>query len=188
MNLVPRPLKIVERYRAKGDQITVVTSNCNYMIGEKIRHEGGWLTEKVENGVRYIRVAAISGYRDSMRRRLLNYSQFALLSLIVGWRASQRENGKTTIMVDISPLFVALAGYFLSHLQARSNLVLEITDLPESDFELEMFNKPFLRRLTDRVFRHIYRRADHIVTLTPGTKKHIEELGISGAKITTVAN
>jgi len=183
-----RPLEIVERYQSQGHRVTVITSSCNFMTGNINGNAGGKSIRRTENGIEYIRVAAVSKYRSSMVRRLMNYALFTVLAFLSGMKVCPRNCGKTIILVDISPPFAALGGYILSRFRTKARLVLEVTDLPESVFELGMFNSPFFRWLTDRVFRHIYRVSDHIVTLTPGAERHIAGLGVARKKITTITN
>jgi glycosyltransferase involved in cell wall biosynthesis len=184
-----RPLEIGERYSRQGNKVTVITSNCNFMTGAEIIPGGGLFAKQEENSLRYIRVKAVRNYRESMKRRLSNYALFTLLSLGAGIKAYDARYEKDTIIfVDISPPFAALGGYLLAKLRSNSHLVLEITDLPESVFELGMFSQPFWKKITDWFFKKFYQGADHIITLTPGAQKHLEDLGISGQKITTVTN
>lgn len=158
------------------------------MTGEPNQKRGYLIEKRAERGIFFYRTRALKHYRRTLCRRLMNYALFTILAFCAGMRIKSNSDEKNVIFVDISPPFAALGGYLLSRFKKNSKLVLEITDLPESVFKVGLFNRPFLRNITDQVFRHIYRNADHIVTLTPGAKRHIRDLGIDEEKIITVMN
>jgi glycosyltransferase involved in cell wall biosynthesis len=95
---------------------------------------------------------------------------------------------ETIVFVDISPPFAALGGYLLHRFMKRSRLVLEITDLPESVFAIGMFTTVWMKKVIINVFRHIYRRSDMIVALTPGARRHIINQGIDPGRVEVVTN
>lgn len=183
-----RPLEIVNRYQRMGHRITVITSSSNWMTGRIESKKKTLFSCHTENGMEFIRVAAIPKYRSSMFRRLLNYAVFTLLAFWAGTRILSKKEENAIIFVDISPPFAVLGGYFLSRLRKKARLILEITDLPETVFELGMFDNIILKTVTGRVFRHIYKVSDQIIALTPGARRHIADLGISQDKITIVTN
>jgi glycosyltransferase involved in cell wall biosynthesis len=184
-----RPLEIAEYMAALGYNISTITSAGNFMTGNSSSPRSWRLFHHARRGkVSYIYTYALPEYRKSMTRRLLNYAVFTVLAILGGLSAKRIVNSETIVFVDISPPFAALGGYLLHRFMKRSRLVLEITDLPESAFAIGMFTTVWMKKVIIGVFRHIYRRSDMIVALTPGARRHIISQGIDPGRVKVVTN
>jgi glycosyltransferase involved in cell wall biosynthesis len=171
----------------KGHEVTMVTSGLS--SAEFPVPEGQTHAECEVDGMRVISVAA--GYNDPHRgtglsgwQRMLKFYGFA--------RAAARV-GKTLAKPDVvfathTPLTVGLAGIAL---QQHFNIpfVFEVRDLwPEALVNVGALNNPGAIWWLRRMARKIYRRADHIVALSPGMKEGVVRTGIPAEKVTVIPN
>lgn len=118
--------------------------------------------------------------------RMLNYSSFCLSAGISGSFLERPD-----VVVATSPqLLVGLAGWWIAKLK-RVPFVLEVRDLwPESLAAVGVGNaKSLLHRLLGKVAGFLYRKADHIVVVTPAFREHLVRCWqVPAQKISVVQN
>lgn len=158
------------------------------MTGDIVKSNHSRITLDDDATVDLIGVPSVSRYRNNMTRRLFNYFLFTFFSFIAGFRLIGRNDNDARILLNISPPFAVLSGYFLSRVRRKASLILEVTDLPESVFELDMFNHRLIRSMTKRFYDRAYRDSDFIIPLTYGVAREIEDKGISREKIIPIPN
>lgn len=171
----------------KGHDVTMITSGL--ANAEFPTAAGEPYSEYEVEGIRVVSVPAAyndphTGTGMSGWQRMLKFYQFA--------RAASRA-GKTLDRPDIvfathTPLTVGLAGMALSrHFDVP--FVFEVRDLwPEALVNVGALRNPLATGWLRRMARKIYRRADHIVALSPGMKEGIVQAGIRAEKVTVIPN
>lgn len=117
-------------------------------------------------------------------RRILAFVWFMLLATWVALRQRQID----VIFATSTPLTIAVPAMVASFIN-RKPFVFEVRDLwPEVPIKLGILTNPvliFLARVLERV---AYRRAHHIVALSPGVHEAIVRSGIAPDKITVIPN
>lgn len=171
----------------KGHDVTMITSgvaNAEFPVPEGKTH-----AEYEVDGIRVVSVAA--AYNDPHMgtglkgwQRMLQFYAFA--------RAATRV-GKTLAKPDVvfathTPLTVGLAGIALQR-HFSIPFVFEVRDLwPEALVNVGALNNPVAIWWLRRMARKIYRKADHMVALSPGMKEGIVRTGIADDRVTIIPN
>jgi colanic acid biosynthesis glycosyl transferase WcaI len=181
-----RHLDLVHYLQDKGCEVTVVTCGANYMTGE--RASGQSLLRKTEyDGIPILSTFSVASHRKSPARRILNYIAFAAAGFLAAlkWKPKHKRRA---VMADISPVFATLPAYLLSLLRRNTNLVLEITDIPESIFAVRAVRNKLFEKMIMYYVRKIYRRGAILIALTKGAKRHLENQGVPLQKVVLVSN
>jgi len=174
------------RYLAgKGHEVTMITSgvaNAEFPLGPD-----GKDREYTVDGIRVLSVAG--GYNDPHLgtamggcRRALKFCGF--------WQAAVRAGKKlvppNVVFATHTPLTVGLAGEALGR-HFGVPFVFEVRDLwPQALVNIGALRNPAVIQLMKWTARHIYRKADHIVALSPGMKQGIVDSGIDEEKVTLI--
>jgi colanic acid biosynthesis glycosyl transferase WcaI len=148
-----------------GHQVTVLTGFPNYPTGKlhpdyrgKLRRLT--LREKSE-GMDVVRTWHLPQPNRSSLGRVVNYGTFWLSASLRGLRLERPD----VIIATSPPPLVALAGAWLAR-RHRCPFVFEVRDLwPES---LQAVGFRGLSRMVGGLARFLYRRADHVVPVSPG--------------------
>lgn len=172
---------------AKGHDVTMLTSGLTNGEFPVCRDE--LCCEHEIDGIHVVSVRG--GYNDpnlgtglSGWRRMLKFYEFARA-------ASQAGRGLTkpdVVFATHTPLQVGLAGAALSD-HFRVPFVFEVRDLwPEALVNVGALGNPLAIWWLRRMARSIYRRADHIVALSPGMKDGVVRAGVAPEKVTVIPN
>ncbi len=152
--------------RARGHEVTVLTSMLHYNPSEKILNNPIYrarrlFTESKESGVRVFRVY-MPLKRKRVRSRALDYLWFHLATLIV---AAIRIPRQDVIFVPSPPITLGLEGYLLARLK-RGQLVYDVRELwPDVPIRLGLIRNPFLVRLVTALETFVYRRSACITSI-----------------------
>lgn len=155
-----------------GHEVTVLTGFPNHPDGvlrpDYRRHfRRGVFREQVD-GISVVRSWLLPLPNRKPLERMLNYSSFCASASITGSFLSRPD-----IVIATSPqLLVGLAGWWVAKLKGVP-FVLEIRDLwPESLAAVGVGNaNSMLHRGIGRLAASLYRRADHIVVVTPAFRE-----------------
>jgi glycosyltransferase involved in cell wall biosynthesis len=143
------------------------------------------------DGVKLVRVRSATSYRGNGIARMLNIAEFALRVRWLGRSCFHGELARPDIIVGSSPhLFAAWAAEWLSR-RLHARFVFEVRDLwPESLVALGVFGRRHPVVVALRALeRHLYRRADAIVSLLPEAWRYIaRQRRVPREKITWIPN
>jgi glycosyltransferase involved in cell wall biosynthesis len=154
-----------------GHCVTILTAFPNYPEGcvleayrRKFRMIDHWC------GLRVVRTWIYATPSKGFIPRLCNYFSFVFSSIILGTRAAGPQD---VVVVESPPLFLGLAGLFVSRMK-RARLVFNVSDLwPESAVALGVIRNRALIRLAGSLERFIYERSDLISGQTRGIVSNI---------------
>jgi len=171
----------------KGHRVTMITSglaNPEFPVPE-----GRRCVERDVDGIRVVSVAG--GYNDPHLgtaltgwRRMLRFYEFARAASKVARELDRPD----VVFATHTPLTVGLAGISASR-HFGVPFVFEVRDLwPEALVNVGALGNPMAIWWLRRMARTIYRRADHIVALSPGMKEGVVRAGVAPSRVTLIPN
>jgi len=139
--------------------------------------------EKID-GIDVLRVITYLGPNKGFARRIANYLSYLFSAAVFCPRVKNVD-----VVVSTSPqFFCGLAGFFVFRLR-RAKWVLEISDLwPESIIAVGALRQKQLIRILEGIETFMYRRADHLISVTNSFKRHIMARGVGEDKLTVITN
>jgi len=179
-------LLFAKELAARGHQVEVLTGFPNYPGGKlypgyRIRP---WEREQID-GINILRVALYPSHDKSGLHRSLNYISFALSAATFGMALIAKPD---VMYVYHPPITVGLAAAAIGLIR-RVPFVYDIQDLwPDTIAATGMMSNRLILRILAKVCQFVYRRARHIVVLSPGFKNRIAKQGVSKAKIDVIYN
>lgn len=171
---------------ARGHDVEVLTGFPNYPGGDvypgyRIRP---WTREQID-GISILRVALYPSHDKSSFRRVLNYVSFAISAAIIGTALVRKPD---VVYVYSPPATIGFPAIVFGLLR-RVPFVYDIGDLwPDTVAVSGMLSNPLALRLLDKWCRYVYRRARHIVALSPGLKQLLVRRGVPSDKIDVIYN
>ncbi|MFC1764459.1 glycosyltransferase family 4 protein [Planctomycetota bacterium] len=171
----------------KGHQVTMVTSGWdNPMMS--IRENDLWVRLEVD-GIQVVGVPG--GYNDpklgtglSGIQRMRKFYEFARVAGRIGRKLTRPD----MVLATHTPLPIGLAGIKLSRF-FHVPFLFEVRDLwPEALTDAGLLSNPVVIWWLRRLAHKIYRRADHIIALSPGMKSGILAYGIPDDHVTVIPN
>ena len=181
---------IAAALRAHGHDVTVLTGFPNHPDG-KLRPEyrkpfRGLVFREQVGLVNVVRSWLLPFPNRKAYERMLNYGSFCLSAGVTGSFLPRPD-----LVIATSPqLLVGLSGWWVAKIK-RIPFVLEVRDLwPESLAAVGAGNaNSFLYRILHKIAGFLYRKARHIVVVTPAFRDHlIRHWRVSPDKISVVHN
>jgi colanic acid biosynthesis glycosyl transferase WcaI len=148
---------LAQRMVKAGHDVTVLTAMPNYPTGRILPGYKGLVQREEIEGVNVIRTFIYPTQKASFLPRLTNYFSFVLSSALLGTFLLRRSD---YLLVESPPLFLGLAGFWLSRIK-RARLVFNVSDLwPESAVRLGLLREgSWSYRLSAWLESFCYRRA-----------------------------
>jgi glycosyltransferase involved in cell wall biosynthesis len=173
--------KLVRFLASRGHQVNVIAGSINASNEQTEPEE----SQKSENGgyIKVHRLPSPRGMRRNLASRLVTYATFA-------WRAYRfgRLLERPDIIVgSIQPLFTGLAAVRLAR-QYRVPFLLEVRDLWPDALVAKGAVTGCKASVLHCIANHLYRKADRIVSLTPGIKVELEKKGIPPSRLDVFTN
>lgn len=117
-------------------------------------------------------------------QRFVSFFRFMILSSYV----SLIESNVNLIFATSTPLSVGFPALINFYLRKR-DFIFEVRDLwPEVPIQMGAINNKTIKRILKNFEKLIYRKSKHIITLSPGMSKGVEDLFISKSKISMIPN
>ena len=185
-----RAAELSRHWARMGHDVTVLTGFPNHPTGvvpEEWRSRlRGLRYKETVDGVHVVRTWLWPLPNRKAHERIRNYASFCFSSAISGL-----ELEKPDVVIATSPqLLVALSGWWLAWWK-RAPFVFEVRDLwPESLAAVGAGGEgSLLHRMLGAIAGFLYRRANHIVVVTPAFEDHlIRHWQVPEAKISIVEN
>lgn len=148
---------LASHFVRRGHSVTVLTAMPNYPTGKVYAGYRGLLRRENLEGVDIIRSFIYPTSKTDLLRRLTNYFSFVITSSVSG---SLLLKPPDYLMVESPPLFLGLAGLWLSRFK-RTRLIFNVSDLwPESALRLGVIHeRGSLYRLALQLEALCYRHA-----------------------------
>jgi glycosyltransferase involved in cell wall biosynthesis len=164
----------------KGHKVTILTGTelNNPLAGIKQKKD-----EYIE-GIHVIYLKTPYSNYMSFKKRLYSFIGFSWRSTLSGIKIKKYD----LIFATSTPLSVAIPGIILSFFR-RVPMVFEVRDLwPEVPIQTGVIKNPTIIKLLRFFENFTYRRAKHIIALSPGMAEGILTTGISKDKVTMIPN
>src|ERR1035437_8715454 len=171
---------------ARGHEVEVLTGFPNYPGGHiypgyRIRP---WVREQID-GISILRVALYPSHDKSAFGRVLNYVSFAISAALIGTVLIKKPD---VVYVYHPPATIGFAAVALGLLR-RVPYVFDICDLwPDTVEASGMLSNSVALRLLGKWCNFVYRRARHIVVVSPGFKQKLVDRGVPPVKIDIIHN
>jgi len=185
-----RHYELARRLVDRGFDVSIICSSFHHKTHKPAREFRGALLVEDADGVQYVWVRARFAYSTNGLGRMLNMAEFAAQVRRLGGTRFRRSAAWPDVIIGSSPdLLTARAALGLAR-RFGVPYVLEIRDLwPESLVEVGGFKaKHPLVRALEVLEKHLYRRADRIISLMPEAWRRIEDVGVSRDKVVWISN
>lgn len=172
----------------RGDQVTVLTGIPDYPEGHF--HKGYSLFKKrVEfvNGVKVIHVPLIPRGDGGKIRMVLNYASSVFFFFFYGWYQALFHRYDAVFVHDTSPAFISLPAKTVSKVQ-KIPLYHWILDMWPESLTAGGINGGKFYTLIHKMMKGIYKRDTEILITSKGSRKLLNERGVSDEKITYLPN
>jgi glycosyltransferase involved in cell wall biosynthesis len=179
-------LAFARELAARGHDVEVLTGFPNYPGGDvypgyRIRL---WVREQID-GISILRVALYPSHDKSAFGRVLNYTSFAISAAAIGTALVRKPD---VVYVYHPPATIGFAATVTGILR-QVPFVYDICDLwPDTVSVSGMMSSPMAATLLDKWCKFIYRRARHIVVVSPGFKQQLVRRGVPPDKIDVIYN
>lgn len=171
--------------RDRGHEVEVLTGFPNYPGGQiypgyRIRL---WQREVID-GIRVNRVALYPSHDKSAVHRILNYVSFGVSSMVIGPLVVKKPD-----IIYVYNLVTLGITSLLLELFFQCPVVYDIQDLwPDSVADSGMIRNLFWIKILKPWSNQVYRRASHVVTLSPGMKAELIRRGVPEGRISVLYN
>ena len=179
-------LLFARKLQKLGHEVEVITGYPNYPSGKLYPgYRQKWCSREMIDGVEVVRVPLYVSHDGSAFKRMLNYFSFAFTSCLYGILGAKKAD---VIYVYHPPMTVGLSGALIS-LFRRTPFVYDVQDLwPDTLRATGMMTNDRALKVVAAVCGWIYRRASHIVVLSPGFRRLLIERGVPDAKLSLIYN
>ena len=172
----------------RGDQVTVLTGIPDYPEGRF--HKGYSLFKKrVEyvNGVKVVHVPLIPRGDGGKIRMALNYASSVFFFFFYGWYQALFHRYDAVFVHDTSPAFISLPAKTVSKVQ-KIPLYHWILDMWPESLTAGGINGGKFYTLIHKMMKGIYKRDTEILITSKGSRKLLNERGVSDDAIGEVEN
>ena len=178
-----RSYHIGKAFTDKHYQVTVLAPGVDTMTGQRHPELGWklWHTEYVD-GVKVIRTNSSNNNRSNKVSRILFYLTLAISQFITALFIRNIALVNTTSL----PLTFMLVGY-LKSVTSRAFFVIEARDIGiEAAIEVGYVRKNRISRFVRSLESVLYRKADHVIVVSDGFKRILQQKGVIAKNISVV--
>lgn len=177
-----RSFEFARLLASRGHEVTVVCGR-SYRSGLP-QLERGLIHKFERSGFHIWQLNVDYDQKMGFTKRILVFIWFMLLS---SWVACFKRD-VDVVYAASTPLTIAVPALMASFLRGRK-FVFEVRDLwPEIPIGLGVLRNPLLIFVARQLERLAYRRAEHVVALSPGMKEGVMRQGIPAGKVSTIPN
>ncbi len=158
-----------------GHQVTLVTSR---------NIQNKFIENEVIDGIKVIYIRNQYSNEFSILRRIFSFVSFMIASSVVTFKQKKPD----ILIATSTPLTIGFPALLMSFLK-RIPYIFEVRDLwPEFPIQMGAIKSKSARKILESFEKIIYRKALHIIALSPGMKDGIVEAGIDPGRITIIPN
>lgn len=167
-----------------GHSVTIVTAAPSHPYGVVYKGFKNETSENLEGTVRVLRLKTLLGKNSGTFNRIKNYLSFFLAVAL-----NVKKIGPIDCVISTSPqFFCGLAGAVVKRAMGVP-WIFEIRDIwPDSIVAVGAAKPNLMTSIVGRMAKWAYRRADHIVSVSPGFSDHFRAYEVPEEKITLIPN
>jgi len=178
-------LPFARAMKEKGHEVEVLTGFPNYPGGRLYSgYRVRFYQQETMDGIKVHRVPLYPSHDQSTFRRVFSYISFAVSAFFGGpWLVRKPDVIYVYNLITLGPVA------FLLRFLYGAKVIIDVQDIwPESVANSKMIRNKAALNLLKGICNWIYRRADHLVGLSPGFKKELVNRGILPEKIDVIYN
>ena len=159
-------------WREKGYEVDVLTQTPTYPQGKTFDgYSNRWYTKDIYEGINIYRVKAVTGYKDSLFKKLLKY--FAFMFLGSFWTLKNGKKYDYIFGFDIAALSGMVPAVLLKKFYNKK-VTLWIQDIwPDSVYAYGFKKNKMLEFFLDKFVRYVYKYTSNFAISAKGFKKKI---------------
>lgn len=179
-------LVFAKALQAAGHEVEVLTGFPNYPGGKIYPgYRVKWLHREIMDGIKVTRVPLYPDHSISKWGRIFNYGSFAFTSCLYGLFMAKKFD---VIYTYTPPMTTAMSAAIISFFR-RTPFVYDIQDIwPDTLRATGFVLGERLLGVIDRCCKFLYKRAAHIVGISPGFKAKLLDRGVPEQKISVIHN
>ena len=165
-----RPWEVSRYLMSKGYDVTVIAASPHHMSGyiDRKIHKKIFYKYYIE-GIKVIKLYSYPNYRSSKLSRILYYTIYPFLAIFV----SLFERKPDIIITTTPPIFLLISGYIVSKIKNKK-FIIEVRDA-WLEFAIARNLVPrFLINPLKKLQSYMFKKADYIISVTPGIKKMVD--------------
>lgn len=171
----PEEFKINEialAWHEKGYEVDVLTQNPTYPFGETFEgYKNSWYSKESYRGITIHRLKAVTGYRDSLFKKLLKYFAFMFLGTIVSLKIGKKYD--YVFGFDVGALTGMVPAILLKKFY-KKKVTLWIQDVwPDSVYAYGFKKRKFLEYILDGFVKFVYRNSSNFAVSGKGFIKRV---------------
>lgn len=180
---IPKPVELAQALQQCGDEVTVITGFPNYPSGKLYTgYRLGLLRREQIDGIRVLRTFEYPYHGTGAIGRFANYVSFMVSAPLGSCFAPKVD----AIYVWHPPLTIGIAAWLIARMRGVP-FVYDVQDIwPEAAVLSGMLKPGFIVRCLSILERFIYRRADHLLTVTEGARANLISKGVPPGKVTAM--
>lgn len=173
----PEEFKINEialEWKAKGYDVDVLTQNPTYPFGKIYQNfKNSWYSKESWNGINIYRVKAVTGYKDSLFKKLLKYFTFMIFGSIVSLKIGKKYD--YVFGFDIAALTCMVPAVVLNQFY-KKHVTLWVQDVwPDSVYAYGFKKSKMLEFFLNRFVRYVYRYTSNFAISAKGFEDKIKK-------------
>lgn len=151
----------------KGYEVDVLTQNPTYPLGNTFEgYKNSWYSKEIYNGINIYRVKAVTGYRESLFKKLLKYFTFMFLGSIVSLKIGKKYD--YVFGFDVGALTGMVPAVLLKKFHNKK-VTLWIQDVwPDSVYAYGFKKTKFLSFILDGFVKFVYRNSSNFAVSGKG--------------------
>ncbi|MBU0721472.1 glycosyltransferase family 4 protein [bacterium] len=179
--------EIASAWKEKGYEVDILTQNPTYPLGKTFEdYSNTWYSKDVYKGMNIYRVKAVTGYRESLFKKLLKYFTFMILGSIVSLKIGKRYD--YIFGFDVGALTGMVPAVLLKKFY-KKRVTLWVQDVwPDSVYAYGFKKTKVLGFLLDGFVSFVYRHSSNFAVSGKGFVKKINPYIDKGQDIVYLPN
>ncbi len=171
----PEDFKINEialEWKEKGYEVDILTQNPTYPYGKIYQNfKNSWYSKESWNGINIYRVKAVTGYKDSLLKKLLKYFTFMIFGSIVSLKIGKKYD--YVFGFDIAALTCMVPAIVLKQFYKKP-VTLWVQDVwPDSVYAYGFKKTKILEFFLNSFVKYVYKHTSNFAISAKGFEKKI---------------
>jgi glycosyltransferase involved in cell wall biosynthesis len=164
--------EVAEAWKQKGYDVDILTQNPTYPSGKVFDdYPNKWYSEEQYKGMSVYRVKAVTGYKESVFKKILKYFTFMIFGSYVGLRIGKRYD--YVFGFDIASLTGMVPAILIQKFYGKK-VTLWVQDIwPDSVYAYGFKKTKPLQYVLDIFVRFVYRHTSHFAVSGEGFRQKI---------------